>query len=78
MHIQALASPTSPSHSSGEKEEPPLQASASSPVLKAIPFMASAHTSAHLHEISLDAWGSGQEGQEAVEGWEEEDDWMNQ
>ena len=40
--------------------------------------MASAHTSSHLHEISLDAWGSGQGVQEAVEGWEEEEDWMNQ
>lgn len=81
LQTQAPASPTSPARApwEEEEEEPPLQASTSSPVLKAIPFMSSSQSPTRMHEISLDAWGAGQGGQEAVEGWEEdEDDWMNQ
>lgn len=41
--------------------------------------MSSSQSPTRMHEISLDAWGVGQGGQDAVEGWEEEeDDWMNQ
>ena len=78
VQMEALDSPTSPSHRSEGTDEPPLQA-ASSPVLRAIPFMAPSHSPTHPHEISLDAWGAGHGGKEAVEGWDDDDDdWMNQ
>lgn len=76
VQMEAPMSPRSPSHPGDEIEEPPLEA-ASSPVLRAIPFMAPSHSPTHPHEISLDAWGAGRG--EAFEGWDnDEDDWMNQ
>lgn len=78
VQLEALDSPPSPSHPAHRVQEPPLQA-ASSPVLRAIPFMAPPHSPTRAHEISLDAWGAGHGEKEAVEGWDnDEDDWMNQ